>query len=171
MNGSIELLSDGISVRQRDFVKGLAVTFPLVYCGFDVANGAFLTWDVLTRCMWVAAIGVLLNCLSLLWLWVIHRLSGRRMWGGVVYYVGPVVVVALFGCGRLANFENDPAAVMHDVLRCHFYFFAPFVLYAAAAFTLQMFLKKRKDMPRPLSREDTDEVAGEGAQAPDGREA
>lgn len=45
------LLSNGLTVRQQDFVKSFIVIFPMVYCALDIYVPYFQLSDILTKCM------------------------------------------------------------------------------------------------------------------------
>ncbi len=123
----IDLISrfilDGMSVRQRDFIKSLAVTAPMGYVSLFMRMDGFAGMDLFSRCMFSLCLSLILLFFSVFSLWLLSRLERRMMRDGMFYYITPAVIAFVF--------QWDYATV--DVARVVFYsyvcFFAPFWLY------------------------------------------
>jgi len=151
----LDVLSKGITVRQRDFIKSLGVVFPIVYCGLDFYTMDFLSTDILTRCMRVLAVCIILNSISLVFLYVIHWLARCPMWNGLFYFAAPVIFTALDFNYPVCKSESNCAALVNGVLYHYAVFFSPFLLYALCLSVCYHITHKPDNRPNPLAPDNT----------------
>lgn len=157
----LDVLSKGITMRQRDFVKSFVVVFPLVYCGFDLCNPNFIHTDVITRCMYTTSGCILLNSLSLVFLWLIHWLTRCPTWSGVFYFIGPAVFTALNINGSVFCAEGDFTSLPKCIIEHYAIFFSPFLLYALCLSIYYRFTHKPDNRPNSIAPDNADKDAEE----------
>lgn len=157
----LDVLSKGVTVRQHDFVKSLLVAFPLVYCVFDILNPQFLCSDIFTRCMYVVATCILLNSLSLCFLWVIHWLARCPIWNGVFYFIAPIIFTAVDFDAPSGGCDNYTAVVAESVLYHYAVFFSPFLLYAFCLSVYYRITHKPDNRPNPIAPDNSNEYSNE----------
>lgn len=149
------LLSNGLTVRQQDFVKSFIVIFPMVYCALDIYVPYFQLSDILTKCMYVGVFTVCLLSLSMILLWVLSRVEQLPIRNGVFYFIGPAVLNCfLFIDGARPNlFSGDCSAFVYFVFYNYFYFFIPFYLYGFAMGFARKSDKKRDEREKRIAGE------------------
>lgn len=157
----MNVVSEGVTVQQRDFVKSMLVTFPLFYCGSMIVNAHFLEFDILTRCMVVVTCCMVSNFFSFAFQKCYYFLIRKKMRGGLFFYICPIIALIVGGLNTPDNLDNNPLAVVENAIEYCGNFYLFFGVIAGCVAMYYRFTHKADNRPCPFTSDTSADEAEE----------